>query len=150
MPPTNDKHLEDEPQDADVDVKDDDEEDAAEEPVARNEANDEDVEEEEDEDFEEGYFRARLPDIKNKEMFGIADQLVGGSRIKVNCEDGRSRLGRIPGKMKRRMWIRTGDLLIIRPWDFQADKCDIKYRYMRTQAVNMSKRKMIPESIDIF
>lgn len=99
---------------------------------------------------EEQFVRQRLPDPKNKEIFGIADQLVGGSRIKVNCEDGRARLGRIPGKMKRRMWIRTGDLLIVKPWDFQDDKCDIKYRYMRTQSINLAKRGLLPDSVNIF
>ena len=99
---------------------------------------------------EEEFVRVRVPNPRNKEMFGVADQLVGGSRIKVNCEDGRARLGRIPGKMKRRMWIRTGDLLIIKPWDIQDDKCDILYRYMRTQSIHLSKRNLIPETIDIF
>jgi len=103
-------------------------------------------------EFGEGgeFVRVKLPDGRNKEFFGIADQLMGASRIKVNCEDGRSRLGRIPGKMKKRMWIRTGDLLIVKPWDFQDDKCDILYRYTRTQAVNLSKRGKIPQSVDIF
>ncbi|MBW3583300.1 MAG: translation initiation factor eIF-1A [Euryarchaeota archaeon] len=96
------------------------------------------------------FFRIRTPDHRNREMYGIADQLVGGSRIKVNCEDGRSRLGRIPGKMKRRMWIRTGDLLVLKPWDFQDDKCDILFRYTRTQAIHLSKRNMVPKSIDIY
>lgn len=99
---------------------------------------------------EEEFRRVRTPNLRNKEMYGIADQLVGGSRIKVNCEDGRARLGRIPGKMKRRMWIRTGDLLIIKPWDIQDEKCDIRFRYFRTQAIQLSKRKMIPETIDVF
>jgi translation initiation factor 1A len=108
------------------------------------------TEEEPEESETEEFVRVRVPNPRDREMFGIADQLVGGSRIKVNCEDGRARLGRIPGKMKRRMWIRTGDLLIIKPWEFQDDKCDILYRYFRTQAVHLSKKKLIPETIDIF
>lgn len=107
-------------------------------------------EEEEEEESAEEFVRVRLPNTRDREMFGIADQLVGGSRIKVNCEDGRARLGRIPGKMKRRMWIRNGDLLIVKPWEFQNDKCDILYRYFRTQAVHLSKKNLIPETIDIF
>lgn len=106
--------------------------------------------EEEEESEPEEFVRVRLPNTRDREMFGIADQLVGGSRIKVNCEDGRARLGRIPGKMKRRMWIRNGDLLIVKSWEFQDDKCDILYRYFRTQAVHLSKKNLIPETIDIF
>jgi translation initiation factor 1A len=99
---------------------------------------------------EEGYVRVRLPDQKKGELFGIADALQGGSRLKVNCEDGKSRMARIPGKLKRRMWIREGDLVIVRPWDFQNDKCDVVFRYTKTQASYLSRRGMIPKQINIF
>ena len=102
------------------------------------------------ESTEEDVSRVRLPNIKEGEMFGIADQLLGASKIKVMCEDGVSRMGRIPGKIKKRMWIREGDLLIISLWDFQPDKCDVRFRYTKTQAVNLSKRGKIPKNLDIF
>ena len=96
------------------------------------------------------YVRVRLPKKNEGEIFGIADQLLGASRIKVMCADGKSRMGRIPGKLKKRIWIREGDLVIVRPWEFQADKADIVYRYTRTQAGYLSRKNMIPRSIDIF
>jgi len=99
---------------------------------------------------DEDVTRVRLPNIKEGEMFGIADQLLGASKIKVMCEDGVSRVGRIPGKIKKRMWIREGDLLIISVWDFQPDKCDIRFRYTKTQAVNLSRRNKVPKNLDIF
>jgi translation initiation factor 1A len=96
------------------------------------------------------YVRVRLPRKKNGEMFGIADQLLGASRIKVMCADGKSRMGRIPGKIKKRMWIREGDLVIVQPWEFQDEKANILYRYTKTQAMYLSRKKMIPKSVDIF
>lgn len=96
------------------------------------------------------YVRVRLPRRKGGEMFGIADQLLGASRIRVMCADGKHRMGRIPGKIKKRMWIREGDLVIVQPWEFQDEKANILYRYTRTQAMYLSRRKMIPKSIDIF
>lgn len=91
-----------------------------------------------------------MPHRKRGEIFGIADQLLGASRIRVMCADGKSRMGRIPGKIKKRMWIREGDLLILRPWDFQDDKADILYRYTKTQSNYLSRKNMIPKQIDIF
>ena len=45
------------------------------------------------------------------------------------------RLSRIPGKMKKRIWIREGDVVLIKPWDFQSDeKADVIWRYTRTEA----------------
>jgi translation initiation factor 1A len=99
---------------------------------------------------EEGYYRLPLPNRRNREMFAIADQLLGGSRIHVICEDKKSRMARIPGKMKRRARVRAGDLLIIRPWEIQDEKADIVFRYSRTQANSLSRRKMLPEEINVF
>ena len=98
----------------------------------------------------DGPVRVRLPNKKENEIFGIADQLLGASRIKIMCADGKSRMGRIPGKLKKRMWIRVGDLVIVRPWKFQDDKSDIVWRYTKTQASYLSRRKMIPDTINIF
>ncbi len=66
------------------------------------------------------------------------------------CEDSVSRMGRITGKMKKKMWIREGDLLIVRPWGFQEGKADILFRYSRTQSQYLSRRKLLPATMDIF
>ncbi len=99
---------------------------------------------------QEGYIRTPLPNRKKGEMFAIADQLMGGSRMKVICEDGKSRMARIPGRIKRRQRIRTGDLVIVKPWTIQDDKADIIFRYTHIQASNLSKRKLLPKEIDVF
>src|SRR3972149_4636785 len=99
---------------------------------------------------EEEVIRGLLPRVKEREIFGIADQLLGASRIRVMCADGKSRLGRIPWKLKKRMWIREGDLVIVKPWDFQDEKCDIRHRYTKTEASSMSRRGMIPKAINVF
>ena len=99
---------------------------------------------------EEEYIRLPLPKKQEKQLFAIADQLLGGSRMTVICEDGKSRMARIPGKMKRKQRIRAGDLLIIKPWDIQNEKADIVFRYKRTQASALSRRHLLPEAIDVF
>ena len=99
---------------------------------------------------EEGYYRLPLPNRKKNELFAIAEQLLGGSRIHVVCEDKKSRMARIPGKMKRKARVRAGDLLIIKPWDIQNEKADIVFRYSRTQAGSLSRRNLLPEEINVF
>jgi len=65
----------------------------------------------------------------------IAVRLLGFDRVLVKCQDGHERLCRIRGKMKRRVWIREGDVVLVSPWDFQSDKRgDIIWRYTRSQA----------------
>ena len=102
------------------------------------------------EEPEEEYIRLRLPDKNKNEMFAIADRLMGGSRLHVICADGKSRMARIPGRMKRKQRVRAGDLVIIKPWDIQDEKADVIFRYRRTQSVVLSRRKLLPEEIDVF
>jgi len=68
------------------------------------------------------------------DVLGIAVRLMGFDRVLVRCQDGKERLCRIRGKMKRRVWIREGDVVLVSPWDFQFDKRgDIVWRYRRNQ-----------------
>ena len=69
------------------------------------------------------------------DVLGIAVKLLGFDRVLVKCQDGHERLCRIRGKMKRRVWIREGDVVLVSPWDFQSDKRgDIIWRYTHSQA----------------
>jgi translation initiation factor 1A len=104
----------------------------------------------EGEEGTESFVRVPLPSASNGEMLAVADQLLGGSRIRVQCADGKVRMGRIPGKIKKKMWIREGDLVIVKPWEFQEDKADILYRYTKTQSAYLSRKNLIPENINIF
>ncbi|MEM0334714.1 MAG: translation initiation factor eIF-1A [Thermoplasmata archaeon] len=102
------------------------------------------------ENEEEKLGRVPLPNRNNGEMFGIVDKMLGAARMIVMCEDGKSRQCRVPGKIKKRMWIKEGDLVIIKPWDFQDEKADIIYRYTPTQASYLSRNKILPEILDVF
>jgi len=75
------------------------------------------------------------------DILGVAIKLLGYDRVLVKCQDGHERLCRIRGKMKRRVWIREGDIVLVSPWDFQTDKRgDLIWRYTRAQA-EMLRRK---------
>ena len=68
------------------------------------------------------------------DVLGIAVKMLGFDRFRVRCQDGHERLCRIRGKMKRRVWIREGDVVLVSPWDFQSEKRgDIIWRYKRNQ-----------------
>jgi len=74
------------------------------------------------------------------DIFGVAVKLLGYDRILVKCQDGHERLCRIRGKMKRRVWIREGDIVLVSPWDFQTDKRgDLIWRYTRAQAEQLRR-----------
>jgi translation initiation factor 1A len=73
-----------------------------------------------------------LPSVND--VLGIAIRVLGAERFLVKCQDGKERLCRIRGKMKRRAWVREGDVVLVSPWDFQSDKRgDIFWRYRKNQ-----------------
>ncbi len=74
------------------------------------------------------------------EVLGIAVKMLGFDRILVKCQDGHERLCRIRGKMKRRVWIRLGDIVLASPWDFQTDqRGDLIWRYTKGQAERLRR-----------
>ncbi|QZA88317.1 translation initiation factor eIF-1A [Salinarchaeum sp. IM2453] len=74
----------------------------------------------------------RMPD--DDEIFGTVTRHDGGNHVRVKCEDGEDRLGRIPGRMKYRVWIDEGDVVLVKPWDWQDEKADIEWRYSEQDA----------------
>ena len=102
------------------------------------------------EDGSSGKIRVKMPNRRINEMFALADQILGGRRVSVLCEDGETRLARIPGKMRRRQWVREGDLIIVWPWDFQDSKADVKHRYTKTQSMYLSRKGVLPDDVDVF
>jgi len=80
----------------------------------------------------EQVFRVRLP--KGKEVLGIVEQRLGGSRMRVRCLDGRTRICRVPGRLKKRLWVREGDVMIVEPWELGGeDKGDVVFKYRPNQ-----------------
>lgn len=69
------------------------------------------------------------------QVLGIVSQMLGYDRLMVKCADGHERVCRIRGKMKRRVWIKAGDVVLVDPWSFQRDtRGDILWRYTESQA----------------
>jgi len=95
---------------------------------------------------EEPIFRVRLP--RGNQVFGILEERVGGSRSKVRCLDGKTRICRIPGRLKRRLWVRQGDVLLVEPWELGGnEKGDIVFKY-RPNQVQWLKNKGHLDKLD--
>ena len=81
---------------------------------------------------QEEFVRVRLP--RRDEVLGEIEEILGGSRFKVLCTDGKKRICRIPGKFRKRVHVRVGDVILIKPWTVEADeKGDVVWLYNKTQ-----------------
>ncbi len=75
----------------------------------------------------------KLP--RDNEILGVVIGTLGGGRLMVQCKDGKERMCRIPGKIRRYIWVRDGDIVIVVPWEIGGDKkADIVWRYNKLQA----------------
>ncbi len=90
----------------------------------------------------------RTPIPRGRQVLGICEQRVGGSRMKVRCMDGRTRICRIPGRLKRKLWVREGDLLLIEPWELGGeDKGDVVFKYKPIQVDMLRRKGMLKELV---
>lgn len=95
----------------------------------------------------EGEEVIRVPLPKDNQVFGIVEQALGSGWMDVRCSDGKVRRCRIPGKLRRRMWIRVGDVVIVQPWEVQSDeRGDIVYRYTKTQVDWLIRKNKITQN----
>jgi len=78
--------------------------------------------------------RTRIP--RGDELLGLVIERLAGGMMRVECDDGLTRICRIRGKIRKRQWIRAGDIILIKPWVVQEnERADIYWRYTRTQAL---------------
>ena len=75
--------------------------------------------------------RAPLP--KGGEIIGIIERRLGGNKMMVDCVDGKSRNCRVPGRLKRKLWLRPKDVVIIKPWELDDTKGDVLLKYKPNQ-----------------
>ena len=86
---------------------------------------------EENNDEEVHVTRAKIP--RGEEVIGVIEERLGGNKMKVNCLDGKTRNSRVPGRLKRKLWLRPGDVVLIEPWELDKDKGDVIFKYPSNQ-----------------
>ncbi len=93
---------------------------------------------------QEGPVRVKIP--KDNEVIGIITQRLGGSRMFVSCMDGKTRNSRVPGGKRRELWLREGDVVIVKPWEFDDGKADVLYKYSKAAISKLKKMGMLKTS----
>ena len=89
------------------------------------------------------------------QSLAVVIRILGGNHLECMCaeEDGTTnrRVIRIPGKIRRRVWVRVGDLVVIEGWhDLSADdKGDLIYRYKPTEITRLARIKKFQKDLDV-
>jgi translation initiation factor 1A len=86
---------------------------------------------------------ARVRNPRDKEVIGIIVQRLGGNRMEILATDGKTRNCRVPGRYRRRLWLRPKDIVLIVPWEFDDGKADIIYKYPKPAIIQLRKRGIL-------
>lgn len=82
------------------------------------------------------------------ELLGRVIKLLGSDHVLVKCTDGKTRIGRIRGKLKRRIWVRDNDVVLIAPWEFKRDeRGDVIWRYTLAQVDWLKANGYLPSEL---
>jgi translation initiation factor 1A len=85
------------------------------------------------------YTRVITP--RRGQILGEVEQLLGDRRMLIRCTDGNTRLCRIPGKIRKRIWIKEGNICLVEPWSVQThERGDVVLRYTHQQADWLERR----------
>jgi translation initiation factor 1A len=78
--------------------------------------------------------KLEAPWAEEQQVYAKVLKLLGNNRIETTDVSGHSRLAIIRGNLRKKVWIATGDivLLSLREWDASA-KADVIYRYSMEQ-----------------
>ncbi len=96
------------------------------------------------EELQEEIRRVKLP--RGRQTFGIVEQRLGGTRMRVRCLDGKVRVCRIPGRMTRTLWVREGDTVLVEPWELSGDdKGDVIFKYRKSQIQWLKQKGLLKE-----
>lgn len=88
--------------------------------------------------------RAKLP--RGRQVFGLVDALLGGTRMRVKCFDGKLRVCRVPGRFKRMLWVRPGDTVLVEPWELSGDeRGDVLHKYSKAQLQYLRNRGLLKD-----
>ena len=82
--------------------------------------------------------RVKLP--RGEEVMGVIEQRLGGNKMMVSCLDGKSRNCRVPGRLKRALWLRPGNVVIIEFWELDKTRGDVIFKYRPNQVEWLKSR----------
>jgi len=75
--------------------------------------------------------------------------MLGNGRLEAQCFDGEKRLAHIRGKLRKKVWINQGDIILLSLRDFQDAKGDVILKYTADEARNLKAYGELPETAKI-
>lgn len=81
--------------------------------------------------------------------YGQVIRMLGNGRCECACFDAVKRLCHIRGKMRKKVWVVAGDIVLVSLRDFQDEKGDIIGKYTAEEARNLKTYGELPDNVKI-
>ena len=88
------------------------------------------------------------PETGVTQVLGYVETRLGVGRSRVRCADGVVRVCSVPGRLRRRLWVRPDDIVLVEPWEFDVSKGNIMYNYRGNQIDWLKKKGFLKELIE--
>lgn len=76
-------------------------------------------------------------------------KMLGNGRLEAMCFDGEKRLAHIRGKLRKKVWINQGDIILLSLRDYQDEKGDVILKYTADEARSLKAYGELPDSAKI-
>eukprot|EP00164_Ancoracysta_twista_P000793 GFYU01001041.1.p1 GENE.GFYU01001041.1~~GFYU01001041.1.p1 ORF type:complete len:138 (+),score=51.19 GFYU01001041.1:123-536(+) len=76
-------------------------------------------------------------------------RMLGNGRLEAHCFDGSKRLCHIRGKLRKKVWVNQGDIVLVGLRDFQDEKADVILKYTADEARNLKAYGELPDTAKI-
>eukprot|EP00727_Mastigamoeba_balamuthi_P013989 m51a1_g9212 putative eukaryotic translation initiation factor x-chromosomal-like (161) ;mRNA; f:30436-31143 len=94
----------------------------------------------------EGDLKRELTFKEDGQEYAQVMRMLGNGRLEAMCFDGTKRLCHIRGKLRKKVWVNQGDIILVGLRDFQDGKADVILRYNNEEARMLKAYGELPES----
>jgi len=86
---------------------------------------------------------------EDEQEYAQVTKMLGNGRLEAMCFDGVKRLCHIRGKLRKKVWINQGDIILVGLREYQDTKADVIFKYTPDEARNLKTYGEFPESVRI-
>mmetsp|Transcript_1474 Transcript_1474/g.2514 ORF Transcript_1474/g.2514 Transcript_1474/m.2514 type:complete len:136 (+) Transcript_1474:91-498(+) len=94
-------------------------------------------------------FKRELILKEDGQEYARVEKMLGNGRIEGYCYDGKTRLCHIRGKMRKKVWIKQGDIVLIGLREFQDGKADVIHKFSAEEARRLKAKGELPDNAKI-
>lgn len=94
-------------------------------------------------------FKRELQLRDEGQEYAQVTKMLGSGRVECQCFDGEQRHAHIRGKMRKKVWISQGDIVLLSIREFQPEQADVILKYHPDEARALKAQGELPENTNI-